>query len=84
MKRLMIAAIAAAGLFVAVDSTSAPARAAPMQAAVARTMVGDHGLIEKAHYEGRGHRHYRHGRHHRHHYQRHHHRAHYHRHDHHH
>jgi len=60
MKRLMIAAIVAAGLFVAIDSNSAPAQAAPIQSGVAQTVLDDHGFIEQAHYRSNGHRYGRH------------------------
>ncbi len=79
MKRLMIAAIAAAGLLVAIDSISASAQAAPIQSGVAQTVLDDHGPVEQAHYRPNSHhrhegrrrehcgRHYHHGwRHHRH------------------
>jgi hypothetical protein len=48
MKRFIIAAAAAAGLFLAADAALAPAQAAPLPSGVAQNVINDQGAVEQA------------------------------------
>jgi len=50
MNRFIIAAAAAAGLFLAADAALAPAQAAPLPSGVAQSAINDQGLVEQTHW----------------------------------